>query len=69
MFRQMLIAVSLAGCCTMMQAQAAPTAPKAAMTTIEPSKSFDSLLSVFEKQFLGVANTMPAENWRDFSEE
>lgn len=64
MFKQMLMAVALAGCCTLAHAQAAaPAAPKTAMTAIEPSKSYDALLNVLEKQLKGVAGAMPADKY------
>lgn len=63
MVKQAVAAVMLAVCCVMgAQAQGAET-PKAATVKIDPSKSFDSMLSSFEKQFMGVAKAMPAEKY------
>ena len=61
MMKQMIIATALMGCCiTGMQAQAPAAEAKA---TIEPAKSFDSVLTLFEGQFMGVAKAMPAEKY------
>jgi len=61
MMKQMVVAIALMGCCvTGMQAQAPAASPKAAM---EPSKSFDGVLTAFEGQFMGVAKAMPAEKY------
>lgn len=63
MVKQTVAAVVLAVCCvTGVQAQGTET-PKAATAKIDPSKSFDSMLSSFEKQFMGVAKAMPAEKY------
>jgi uncharacterized damage-inducible protein DinB len=62
MMKQMVVALALAACCVT-GAQAQAGAPKAAPTMIEPSKSFDGVLSLFEKQFMGVAKAMPAEKY------
>ena len=63
MMKQMVVALALAACCvTGMQAQMG-AAPKAAPTMVEPSKSFDTMLTGFEKQFMGVAKAMPAEKY------
>lgn len=58
----------LAACCaTVATAQNTPVAPKVAPgTMIEPAKSFDSALSGFEEQFMGLAKAMPAEKY-DFA--
>ncbi len=63
--KQMVVAIALAVCCmTGAQAQMGATAPKIAPgTMIEPSKSFDALLSSFEKEFMGVAKAMPADKY------
>jgi Uncharacterized protein conserved in bacteria len=64
MMKQMVVAIALMGCCvTGMQAQAPAASAKAAM---EPSKSFDGVLTTFEGQFMGVAKAMPAEKY-DFA--
>ena len=62
MMKQMVVALALAVCCVK-GAQAQAAAPKAAATAIEPSKSLDAVLTVFEKQFMGVAKAMPAEKY------
>ncbi|HMG01537.1 MAG TPA: DinB family protein [Edaphobacter sp.] len=63
MIKQMVMTLALAACCvTGMQAQA-PATPKAATTMVDPAKSFDATLSLFEKQFMGVAKVMPAEKY------
>jgi uncharacterized damage-inducible protein DinB len=63
MIKQMVVALALAACCvTGAQAQPGP-APKTAPTMIEPSKSFDAVVSLFEKQFMGVAKAMPVEKY------
>ena len=66
MFRQgAVLALTLCLCGgAMMQAQMAPAAPKvAAGSIIEPAKSFDEMLSGFEKEMMGVANAMPADKY------
>src|SRR5437899_1398293 len=56
MMKQMVVAIALMGCCvTGIQAQAPAASAKAAM---EPSKSFDGVLTAFEGQFMGVAKAM-----------
>jgi uncharacterized damage-inducible protein DinB len=44
-------------------AQTAPTPNVAAGTVIEPAKAFDSSLSAFESQFMGLARAMPADKY------
>jgi uncharacterized damage-inducible protein DinB len=64
MMKQMVVAIALMGCCvTGMQGQAPAAGAKA---TMEPSKSFDGVLTAFEGQFMGVAKAMPAEKY-DFA--
>jgi uncharacterized damage-inducible protein DinB len=65
MVKQMVVALALATCCIQgAQAQMGAAAPKIAPgTAIEPSKSFDSALSDFEGQFMGLAKAMPAEKY------
>ncbi len=63
MIKQMVMAMALAACCaTGMQAQMGGT-PKATPTMVDPAKSFDSTLSLLEKEFMGVAKAMPAEKY------
>jgi hypothetical protein len=69
MMKRMVVALALGGCCcaTGMQAQMDTKAPKiAAGTMVEPSKSFDGMLSDFEKEFVPLAEAMPAEKY-DFA--
>jgi uncharacterized damage-inducible protein DinB len=61
MMKQMVVVLALMGCCiTGMQAQAPAGSAQA---SIEPAKSFDSVLTAFEGQFMGVAKAMPAEKY------
>ena len=63
MMKRMVMALALAGfCLTGAQAQTAE-APKAAAATVDPAKSFDAMLSLFEKEFMGAAKVMPAEKY------
>jgi len=63
MMKEMVVALALAVCCTTgAQAQMGAT-PKAPATMVDPAKSFDGILSLFEKQFMGVAKAMPAEKY------
>jgi hypothetical protein len=68
MMKRMVVAMVLAGCCvTGMQAQMDAKEPKiAAGTIVEPAKSFDGMLSDFEKEFVPLAEAMPAEKY-DFA--
>jgi uncharacterized damage-inducible protein DinB len=63
--RRMMVWVLMACCVTGVKAQqTGAAAPKAAPgTMIEPSKSFDTALSGFEEQFMGLAKAMPAEKY------
>jgi hypothetical protein len=65
MLKQVTVAMALmlcSGACV--QAQMAAEAPKtAAGTQIDPAKSFDEVLSGFEKEMMGVAKAMPAEKY------
>ena len=65
MMKRMVVAMVLAGCCvTGMQAQMAAKEPKiAAGTIVEPAKSFDAMLTGFEKEFVPLAEAMPAEKF------
>lgn len=66
--KQMVVALALATCCmTGAQAQTGAGAPKIAPgTMVEPSKSFDAMLTGMEKEFIGVAKAMPADKY-DFA--
>jgi hypothetical protein len=68
MMKRMVVVLALAGCCwTGVQAQMAAKGPKiAAGTVIEPAKSFDGMLSGFEKEMVPLAKAMPAEKF-DFA--
>jgi len=68
MMKRMVVVLALAACCaTGLQAQGDAKAPKiAAGTMVEPAKSFDGMLSDFEKEFVPLAEAMPAEKY-DFA--
>jgi uncharacterized damage-inducible protein DinB len=68
MMKRMVVALVLAGCCCMgARAQTGQTAPKVpAGTIIEPSKSFDALLKIYEDEMMGLVNAMPADKY-DFA--
>jgi hypothetical protein len=67
MIKRMVVALALTGCCLGAQAQMAAKGPKiAAGTVIEPAKSFDGMLSGFEKEMVPLAKAMPAEKF-DFA--
>jgi uncharacterized damage-inducible protein DinB len=64
--RQMVLGLALAVCCSAMgmQGQMNAAAPKIAPgTMVEPSKTFDAMLSDFEGEMMGVAKAMPAEKY------
>jgi uncharacterized damage-inducible protein DinB len=65
MTKRMVVALALAGCCCMgARAQTGATAPKVpAGTIIEPSKSFDALLKIYEEEMMGLVNAMPADKY------
>lgn len=61
MMKRIVIAMALMGCCmTGIRIQAQDGGAKA---TIEPAKSYDSVLTLFEGEFMGVAKAMPAEKY------
>ena len=68
MAKRMVVALALAVCSVAgARGQMGQTAPKVpAGTIIEPSKSFDALLKIYEGEMMGAVNAMPAEkyNWR-----
>ena len=66
--KRMVVVLALAACCaTGLQAQGDAKEPKiAAGTMVEPAKSFDGMLSDFEKEFVPLAEAMPAEKY-DFA--
>jgi hypothetical protein len=65
MMKQMVVVLALAVCSvTGARAQNGQTAPKVpAGTIIEPSKSFDALLKIYENEMMGLVNAMPADKY------
>jgi hypothetical protein len=65
MMKRMVVVLALAACCVAgAKAQMGQTAPKvAAGTIIEPGKSLDGLLSIYEEQIMGAVNAMPADKY------
>jgi uncharacterized damage-inducible protein DinB len=65
MMKRMVAVLVLTGCClTGARAQAGPTAPKVpAGTIIEPGKSLDALLKIYEEEITGAVNAMPADKF------
>jgi uncharacterized damage-inducible protein DinB len=65
MMKRMVVAFVLAGCCmTGAKAQTGATAPKVpAGTMIDPGKSMDGLLKIYEEEIMGAVNAMPAEKY------
>jgi uncharacterized damage-inducible protein DinB len=65
MMKRMVVVLALAVCSvTGARAQMAQTAPKVpAGTMIEPSKTFDALLKIYEGEMMGAVNAMPAEKY------
>ncbi len=63
--KRMIAVLALAGCClTGARAQMGAAAPKVpAGTMIEPSKSMDLLLKIYEDQIMGAVNAMPADKY------
>ncbi|WP_263368298.1 DinB family protein [Edaphobacter bradus] len=68
MMKRMVVVLALAGCCiTGARAQMGATAPKIpAGTLVEPSKSLDGLLKIYEGQIMSAVNAMPADKF-DFA--
>jgi uncharacterized damage-inducible protein DinB len=68
MMKRMVVALALATCyMTGARAQMGATAPKVpAGTIIEPGKSLDALLKLYEEQIMGAVNAMPADKY-DFA--
>ncbi len=66
--KRMVVVLALAGCCiTGARAQMGATAPKIpAGTLVEPSKSLDGLLKIYEGQIMSAVNAMPADKF-DFA--
>jgi uncharacterized damage-inducible protein DinB len=65
MMKRMVVVLALAGCCCMgARAQTGQTAPKVpAGTIIDPGKSMDGLLKIYEEEIMGAVNAMPAEKY------
>jgi uncharacterized damage-inducible protein DinB len=65
MMKRMVAVLALAGCClTGAMAQMGAQAPKVpAGTMIEPSKSMDVLLKLYEDQIMSAVNAMPADKF------
>ena len=68
MMKRMVVMLALAACCvTGAKGQAGAAAPKIAPgTMVEPSKSFDALLNIYESEMMGLVNAMPADKY-DFA--
>src|SRR3981189_2067636 len=68
MMKRMFVVLALAACCmTGAKAQMGATAPKIAPgTMVEPSKTFDALLKIYEDEMMGLVNAMPADKY-DFA--
>jgi DinB superfamily len=68
MMKRMFVVLALAACCvTGARAQMAQTPPKVpAGTLIEPGKSMDGLLTLYEGQIMSAVNAMPADKY-DFA--
>jgi DinB superfamily len=65
MMKRTVVVLALAACCvTGAKAQMGPTAPKVpAGTIIEPGKSMEALLNIYEEEIVGAAKAMPAEKY------
>jgi hypothetical protein len=65
MMKQMVVVLALAICCSgSVKAQMGGTAPKVpAGTIIEPGKSIEALLNIYEEEIVGAAKAMPADKY------
>ena len=65
MMKRVLVMLAVVCCCTTGgKAQMAQTAPKVpAGTIIEPGKSLDGLLKIYEEEIVGAAKAMPADKY------
>jgi uncharacterized damage-inducible protein DinB len=65
MMKRMVVVLALTACCvTGSKAQTGQTAPKVpAGTIIEPGKSMDALLKLYEEQIMGAVKAMPADKY------
>ncbi len=63
--KRMVVVLALAACCvTGAKAQMGQTPPKVpAGTIIEPGKSMEALLNIYEEEIIGAAKAMPAEKY------
>jgi uncharacterized damage-inducible protein DinB len=65
MMKRIVVVLALAGCLvTAARAQDGPKAPKVpAGTIIEPGKSLEALLNIYEEEIVGAAKAMPADKY------
>ena len=65
MMKRLLVMLAITCCCTTGgKAQMGQTAPKVpAGTIIEPGKSLDGLLKIYEEEIVGAAKAMPADKY------
>ena len=61
--KRMLVAISLAVCCMTGAVAQTDGTQKTPAAVVEPSKSFEAMLSLFEKEFMGMVKAMPAEKF------
>jgi uncharacterized damage-inducible protein DinB len=67
MMKRMVIAIALAICSvTVLQAQMGGNGKTSPGAMVEPSKSFDALLKIYEDEMMGAVNAMPADKY-DFA--
>jgi uncharacterized damage-inducible protein DinB len=65
MMKRIVVVLALAGCLvTAARAQDGPKAPKVpAGTIIEPGKSLEALLNIYEEEIVGAVKAMPADKY------
>jgi uncharacterized damage-inducible protein DinB len=64
MMKRMVVVLALVVCCPGAKAQMGATAPKVpAGTIIEPGKSMEVVLNIYEEEIMGAAKAMPAEKY------
>jgi uncharacterized damage-inducible protein DinB len=63
MMKQMVVAITLAVCCMTGAVAQTNGTQKSTAAVVEPSKSYDAMLSLYEKEFMGAAKAMPAEKY------
>ncbi len=61
--KRIVVAMVLAGCCAVGARAQMGGGTGAASAMVTPAKSFDTLLSMFEGQAMGVAKAMPADKY------